>query len=107
LELRPMRSVQLHSALRAFLEAAAGRLQGDLAAGAEIPFEVDRQQSRAARGGPALYCYRPLTAEFIAERRRELEALPEYEPARSAIAAFEGLNRYLAAVGEDVVRLEP
>jgi hypothetical protein len=102
-----MRSVQLQSALREFLQDAAERLQADLDAGAEIPFEVDQQQSRAARGSPALYCYRPLTAEFIAERRRELEALPTYEPARSALAGFEGLNRYLAGLGEDVVRLEP
>ncbi len=102
-----MRSVQLHSALREFLQEAAERLQGDLDAGAEIPFEVDQQQSRAARGGPALYCYRPLTAEFIAARRRELEALSSYEPARSAMTGFEGLNRYLAGVGEDIVRLEP
>ncbi len=102
-----MRSVQLHSALREFLQDAAERLQSDLAAGAEIPFEVDQQQSRAARGGPALYCYRPLTAEFIAERRRELEELPSYESARAALAGYEGLNRYLAGIGEDVVRLEP
>jgi hypothetical protein len=102
-----MRSVQLHSALREFLQEAAERLQGDLDAGAEIPFEVDQQQTRAARGGPSLYCYRPLTSEFIAERRRELEALPSYESARSAMTSFEGLNRYLAGVGEEIVRLEP
>ncbi len=102
-----MRSVQLQSALREFLQDAAERLQADLAAGAEIPFEVDQQQGHAARGAPALYCYRPLTAEFIAERRRELEALPTYEPARSALEGYEGLNRYLAGLGEDVVRLEP
>lgn len=102
-----MRSVQLHSALREFLQDAAERLQADLAAGAEIPFEVDQQQSRAARGGPALYCYRPLTSEFIAERRRELEGLPSYESAHAALAGYEGLNRYLAGIGEDIVRLEP
>ena len=88
-----------------FLEAAAARLAADLASGAEIPFEVEQQPGRAARGGPSLYCYRPLTAEFIAERRSELEALPEHEAAARALAGFDGLDRYLAALGEDVTRL--
>ena len=35
----------------------------------------------------------------------ELEALPEFEPASRQLAAFEGLERYLVAVGEDVARL--
>jgi hypothetical protein len=100
-----MRSVQLQTALTDFLEAAAERLSQDLNHGAEIPFEVEQQPGRAARGGPSLYCYRPLTAEFIAERRGELEALPAYEPASRALAAFDGLDRYLAYVGEDVPRL--
>ncbi|HXB15500.1 MAG TPA: hypothetical protein VNV44_07120 [Solirubrobacteraceae bacterium] len=101
-----MRSVQLQSALREFLEAAALRLSADLAAGAEIPFEVDQQPSRGGRfGGPSLYCYRPLITEFIAERRQALEGLPEYGPAAQALDAFEGLDRYLAGLGEDIARL--
>jgi hypothetical protein len=102
-----MRSVQLQSALREFLEAASERLAADLAAGAEIPFEVDQQSSRARSGGATLYCYRPLIAEFIAERRQALEALPQHEQASRLLSGFEGLDRYLAAVGEDVARLEP
>ncbi len=101
-----MRSVQLQRALTDFLEAAAELLARDLAAGAEIPFELDQQPARGARG-PSLYCYRPLTAEFIAERRGELQEIPSYEPAARQLAAFEGLDRYLAAVGEDVARLTP
>jgi hypothetical protein len=102
-----MRSVQLQTALREFLEAAGERLSADLLAGAEIPFEVDQQPGRGARGagGPSLYCYRPLTTEFIAERRQALEGLPEYEAASEQLAAYEGLDRYLAGVGEDVTRL--
>jgi hypothetical protein len=99
-----MRSVQLQIALREFLEAAGERLAADLAAGAEIPFEVDSQPARGARG-PSLYCYRPLTSEFIAQRRAQIEALPAFEAASAALADFEGLDRYLAAVGEDVARL--
>jgi hypothetical protein len=101
-----MRSVQLQAALSSYLEAAGTHLAAELAAGAEIPFEVDQQPGRSTRG-PSLYCYRPLTAEFIAERRTALEALPEYEPAVRLLAAFEGLDRYLVALGEDVARLTP
>lgn len=101
-----MRSVQLQTALREFLEAAAERLGADLAAGAEIPFEIEQQPSRGARG-PSLYCYRPLIAEFIAERRQALEALPEHEQASRLLTGFEGLDRYLAGVGEEIARLPP
>ena len=101
-----MRSVQLQTALREFLEAASERLGADLAAGAEIPFEVDQQSGRG-RSGPTLYCYRPLIAEFIAERREALEALPAHQQASRQLSSFEGLDRYLAGVGEDVARLAP
>jgi hypothetical protein len=101
-----MRSVQLQTTLSDFLEAAAALLAAELATGAEIPFELEQQPSRAGRG-PSLYSYRPLTAEFIAGRRSELEALDEYEAASDQLAAFEGLERYLVAVGEDVTRLTP
>ncbi|MCW3032579.1 MAG: hypothetical protein JWM60_924 [Solirubrobacterales bacterium] len=101
-----MRSVQLQSALTDYLQAAAALLTGELEAGAEIPFELEQQPSRGARG-PSLYCYRPLTAEFVADRRPELEDLPEYAPASLQLTAFEGLERYLIAVGEDVTRLTP
>ncbi len=99
-----MRSVQLQTALRDFLEAAGERLAADLAAGAEIPFEVDQQPARGARG-PSLYCYRPLTSEFIAQRRAEIEGLEAYRAVSAALADFEGLDRYLAGMGEDVGRL--
>jgi hypothetical protein len=101
-----MRSVQLREAVTDFLHAAAGLLEAELQAGAEIPFELEQQPGRGA-GGPALYCYRPLTSEFVAEHRRELESLPEFEPAAEQLALFEGLERYLIGVGEDVTRLTP
>src|SRR6516165_5466696 len=52
-----MRSRQLQAALTEFLDAAGGYLRGEVAAGAEVPFELG---SRAARRGPRatpLYCY--------------------------------------------------
>jgi hypothetical protein len=101
-----MRSVQLQTALDAYLEAVAAHLGSELAAGAEIPYELDQQPGTGARG-PSLYCYRPLTAEFIADRRADLEALPEHTEVSSLLADFEGLDRYLLAVGEDVTRLTP
>jgi hypothetical protein len=101
-----MRSVQLQSALTDYLQAAAAFLAGELESGAEIPFELEQQPGRGARG-PSLYCYRPLTAEFVAERRSSLEELPEYAPASRQLTAFEGLERYLVAVGQDVTRLTP
>ncbi len=104
-----MRSVPLQTALGDFLEAAAGFLSAELAAGAEIPFELDQQPARSARGagGTSFFSYRPLTAEFIAERRSALEELPEYDAASAQLDAFDGLERYLVAVGEDVARLTP
>ena len=81
---RRMRSVQLQSALTRVPRGRRRTLQAELAAGAEVPFELEQQRGARARAGPALYCYRPLTGEFIAERRRELEALPAYAAGRSA-----------------------
>jgi hypothetical protein len=101
-----MRSVQLQSVLNDYLQAAAELLAAELAAGAEIPFELEQQAARGARG-PSLCCYRPLTAEFIAARRPALEELPEHTLATDQLRVFEGLERYLVALGEDVTRLTP
>jgi hypothetical protein len=100
-----MRSLQLQASLTAYVEAVAGLLGSELAAGAEIPFELEQQpRSRGSRGA-SLFCYRPLTAEFVAERRGALEALPEYEEASRLLAGYDGLDRYLVGVGEDIARL--
>ena len=99
-----MHSLRLEEALTEFVQDAAIRLQADVAQGAEVPFELDSQSMRhgrsAARGSqPRFYSYRALTGEFIAERQAVLERLPSYAPAASALAGFEGLERYLAAAG--------
>ena len=69
-----MRNRQLHAALSAFAEEAAWQLQSDTSDGADLPFEV----VAAGRRDSPLYCYRPLTGDFIAERVSLLGQLPSY-----------------------------
>jgi hypothetical protein len=92
-----VRSRLLESSLTAFLEEAAVHLAGDTAAGAEVAFEVVAQPSRLHR--TPLYCYRPLTGEFIRERDETLRDLPAHGAAVHALASLEGLERYLLARG--------
>jgi hypothetical protein len=96
-----MRSEDLRAALRSHLEAVAAHMQAELAQGAEVPFELERHAGRGA-GRAALYCYRPLTREFIATREVALAALPTCQRARLALTDFEGLERYLLAMGIDL-----
>ena len=63
-----MHNRALHDALAAFVEEAAWQLAAEVSGGAEIPFELIEQ----GRSSAPLYCYRPLTASFIAERSSEL-----------------------------------
>ena len=72
-----MRNRQLHAALAAFAEEAAWQLQSDTSEGADVPFEV----VAAGRSDSPLYCYRPLTGDFISERVSLLGRLPTYLPA--------------------------
>src|SRR5438309_9761340 len=97
-----MRSVPLQAALSEFLELAADHLHAEISAGAEVPFELEQHGGGRRAGGPALYCYRPLTAQFIAERMPALERLAGYAEAAERLAAFSGLTRYLANVGGEV-----
>ena len=91
----PMRSRQLEGTLTEFVEECAVRLQADLDAGAEVPFELASRSSRG-RGAP-LYCYRPLTDAFLRERWIALRGLPSHARAVAALECFEGLDRYLLA----------
>jgi len=93
-----MRSIALQTALTDFTEAAAGHLQAEITAGAEVPFELEQQAGRRA-SGPSLYCYRPLTGEFIADRESELQRMPSHDQAARLLAGHEGLERYLAGSG--------
>ena len=58
-----MHNRALHDTLASFVEEAAWQLAEEVAAGAEVPFELIEQ----GRASAPLYCYRPLTDRFIAE----------------------------------------
>src|SRR5437660_358098 len=92
-----MRSRELEKALTDYLEAAAGHLRGELAAGAEISFELGARPSRGRAGAAVLYCYRPLTGAFIEQRWAALAKLPACTRAAKRLEDFDGLDRYLAS----------
>jgi hypothetical protein len=91
-----MRNRQLHGAVTAFAEEAAWQLAAETADGAEIPFEI----VRGGRRDSPLYCYRPLTADFIEQRVGLLARLESFLPAVHALSGLSGLDRYLDARGE-------
>ncbi|HEY4812751.1 MAG TPA: hypothetical protein VIH71_17020 [Solirubrobacteraceae bacterium] len=96
-----MRSLQLQSALSDYVEAAAVALHAEIVAGAEVPFELEQQGARRGSRGPSLYCYSPLTRQFIDERLPTLERLPAHAEAVRLLAEFDGLDRYLVSSGLD------
>ncbi len=93
-----MRSLQLQAALAEFIAQAADSLQADVSSGQEVPFELASQSGRG-RDATSLYCYRPLTDAFIAERFAELRGLDAYAPAAELLEGFDALDRYLIASG--------
>jgi hypothetical protein len=92
-----VRNAALHHLLEAFTVEASGRLVADTADGAEMPFEVIEER---AAGRASLYCYRPLTGEFIGGRMAVLAALQSYRPAVDALANCAALEVYLQEHGE-------
>jgi len=82
-------SRRLHSSLHEYAEQAAGALSAQTAAGSEVDFEVMQEGGRG--NAPALYCYRPLTAEFVTRHERSLRELPAYGAAVHALAALDNL----------------
>ncbi len=101
-----MRNRLLHQVLLALASDAAQQLGADTAEGAEVPFEVVESPGRGGRGAP-LYCYRPLTGEFIRQRMPGLGRLASYEPAARVLAELEGLDAYLRARGERRIPDDP
>ncbi len=93
-----MRSLQLQAALAEFVAQAADSLHADVLAGHEVPFELASHSGRGRSASP-LYCYRPLTGAFIAERFPELRDLDGYGQAATLLEDFDGLDRYLTATG--------
>jgi len=93
-----VRSRSLHAALSAFARETAACLGAERAEGAELPYDVV-EAGRPVRGGTPLYCYRPMTGEFILARLDRLSALESYLPALRALASIDGLARYLRSLG--------
>ena len=100
-----MRHRPLHAALSAFAEEAAWQLAEATSDGDEVPFEI--VESRGARRDTPLYCYRPLTENFIRDRKGVLELLPSYPAAVRALAALDGVGDYLHEQSEPRVPGEP
>jgi hypothetical protein len=90
-----MHNRALHDILAAFVEEAAWQLAEEVSGGAEIPFELIEQ----GRSSAPLYCYRPLTQRFLAERAGSLGRLPSYVPAVQGLMALPDLPGYLRARG--------
>jgi hypothetical protein len=102
-----VRNPTLYEVLSAFTAEAATALAGATAQGEEIPFEVvESERGRAGTRAP-LYCYRPLTDEFIAERAPLLSALSSYAPAARALDSLESTETYIRHRGEQRVPRDP
>ena len=80
-----------------------GSSSAETADGAEIPFEV----VRGGRRDSPLYCYRPLTADFIEQRVGLLSRLPSFLPAVHALSGLGRLGDYLESRGERGYPAEP
>jgi hypothetical protein len=92
-----VRSPQLQAAVGDFLTQAAAALQADVHAGHEVPFELASHSPRS-RGSSPLYCYRPLTSPYIAERFPDLCRLGGYQQAVLQLERSDGLERYLTSL---------
>jgi hypothetical protein len=90
-----MHNRALHDTLAAFVEEAAWQLAEEVSGGAEIPFELVEQ----GRVSTPLYCYRPLTQRFVAERAGSLARLPSYVAALQGMMALPDLPSYLRRRG--------
>jgi hypothetical protein len=100
-----VRDRTLHSVLEAFTADAAAQLSAETASGAEIPFDLIDAQGR--RGSVPLYCYRPLTTDFIGERLAMLSGLPTYAPAARALAGVDRTAEYLSQRGDARIPADP
>src|SRR5438477_4290312 len=98
-----VRNPTLHTTLQDFTADAANRLAAETAGGAEVPFELIEERA----GGTPLYCYRPLSREFIDNRLVLLRGLPTYAPAVRALAELESVSGYLQHRGQARIPSEP
>jgi hypothetical protein len=98
-----MHNRALHDTLAAFVEEASWQLAEEVSGGAEVPFELIDQ----GRASAPLYCYRPLTGHFIAERIGLLARLGSYPAAVQQLAAMPDLPAYLQLRGRRVPGPDP
>ena len=96
-----MHNRALHDTLAAFVEEASWQLAEEVSGGAEVPFEL-YESAPPTRASAPLYCYRPLTGRFIAERIGLLARLASYPAAAQLLAALPDLPAYLRARGRRV-----
>ena len=93
-----MHNRALYDSLASFVEEAAWQLAQEVSGGAEVPFELIEQ----GRASAPLYCYRPLTGRFLAERSSELAKLAAYPAAVGGMADLPDLPAYLNVRGRRV-----
>jgi hypothetical protein len=98
-----VRNGTLHATLEAFTLDVASALQAETARGAEVAFEMVEEPGRRV----PLYCYRPLTGNFISERLGLLWTLPTYASAARALEGIDTLGAYLRHRGEGRVPNSP
>jgi hypothetical protein len=91
-----VRNITLHRLLESFTVDACSRLSAEAAAGAEMPFELAEER---AAGRVPLYCYRPLTGEFIRSRMPKLATLTSYADAAHELGENDDLDVYLSEHG--------
>ena len=92
---RAMHNRALYDSLASFVEEAAWQLAEEISGGAEVPFELIEQ----GRASAPLYCYRPLTGRFIADRSTELMKLPSYAAAVQGLQTLPDIPAYLQVRG--------
>lgn len=80
-------------------------LAGETARGAEVAFDLVEAERRPGR--VPLYCYRPLTHEFIDDRLPLLSSLPTHVAAARALAVVERVGAYLTRRGEQRIPGDP
>lgn len=98
-ETRGMQSRQLHASLHAFAVEAAFALAGAVAGGEEIGFEVVEEGARGS--ARTLYCYEPLTGDFVERHWHVLAALASAREAELALAGLGGLDEYLDTYAQE------
>jgi hypothetical protein len=94
----------LHGLIEAFTNDAATRLTLAARDGDGVPFEVIESDGGSAM---PLYCYRPLTSQYIRSHLGLLVALPTYAPVARALEFAIGTEAYLRARGHSEIPEEP